>query len=82
MWICVLVAASLGNVKITRKKKLDAQGNMDFSENTTEGAFLPALLRRRLGRKKKENRNDVAAQTEEEKTTEQVQVTVANDTQV
>jgi hypothetical protein len=75
MWICVLAAASLGNVKITRKRKVDSQGHMDFSENTTEEAFLPFLLKRRLGRKKE-------GQTEEEKAREQVQVTGANDIQV
>lgn len=82
MWMCVLAAASLGNVKITRKRKIDSEGQMDFSENTTEGAFLPALLRRRLGRKKQEVGTGVAVQTEEEKAREQVQITVANDTHV
>jgi hypothetical protein len=46
MWLCVVAAASLGNVKITRKSKIDEQGQTDFSENTTEGVFLAALVRR------------------------------------
>lgn len=82
MWICVLAAASLGNVKITRKRKIDSEGQMDFSENTTEGAFLPALLRRRLCRNKQEVGTGVAVQTEEEKAREQVQIAVANDAHV
>ena len=59
MWICVGAAASLGNVKITRKRKIDEQGKTDFSENTTEGAFLPVLVRRRFGSQRKDTRTVV-----------------------
>ena len=82
MWLCVAAAACLGNVKITRKSKIDSQGQVDFSENTTEEAFLPALLTGRLGRKSSDHGGDVATQAQEEKKGEQVQVIGANDTQV
>jgi hypothetical protein len=82
MWICVLAATTLGNVKITRKRKIDSQGNMDFSENTTEAAFLPALLRRRLGGKKQQKASDVAGPMEREKAREQVQITDSNGAEV
>jgi hypothetical protein len=51
MWLCVLAAAFLGNVKITRKKKVDEKGRTDFSENVTESSFLGGLVRRRFGKK-------------------------------
>ena len=52
---------------------------MDFSENTTEAAFLPALLRRRLGGKKQEKASDVAGPMKGEKALEnEVQVTDSN----
>jgi CRISPR/Cas system CMR subunit Cmr4 (Cas7 group RAMP superfamily) len=55
MWLCVLAAATLGNVRITRKERTDEKGNVDFSENVTENSFLGALIRRRLGREEKAN---------------------------
>jgi len=77
MWLCVLAATTLGNVKITRKRKIDLQGQMDFSENTTTAAFLPALLRSWFGGKKQVDESEVRATTERE-TQEQVQVTGSN----
>lgn len=74
MWLCVLAATTLGNVKITRKRKIDLQGRMDFSENTTTAAFLPALLRSWFGGKKQVDDSEVRPTTEE-KSQEQVQVT-------
>ena len=82
MWLCVAAAACLGNVKITRKRKIDSQGQVDLSENTTEEAFLPALFRGKLGSKKPNHEEDVATSAGEEKTKEQVQVSSTNDTQV
>jgi hypothetical protein len=46
MWLCVVAAAFLGNVKITRNRKTDEQGGTDFSENVTESSFLMGVLRR------------------------------------
>jgi hypothetical protein len=82
MWLCVLAATCLGNVKITRKRKIDSQGRMDFSENTTEAAFLPSLLRRRVGGKRQEKGPDVVGSAGAEKAHEQVQVTDSNGAEV
>ena len=53
MWLCVLAASWLGNVRITRKKKVDKEGGTDFSENVTEQSFLGAFFGRRFGRRSK-----------------------------
>jgi hypothetical protein len=78
MWLCVLAATSLGNVKITRKRKVDSQGKMDFSENTTEGAFLTAYMRRRFKRGRKEQRKGIVTQENKGKAPEQILVSGAN----
>jgi MFS family permease len=74
MWLCVLAAACLGNVRITRKQKVDEKGRMDFSENVTERSFLGALFGRRFGRGKEcaagERREDVKEKDEQVKTAE------------
>ncbi|KAE8449250.1 hypothetical protein EG329_008417 [Mollisiaceae sp. DMI_Dod_QoI] len=48
MWICVFAAAMLGNVQITKKRKMDEQGNVDWSENVTEDVYLVGWARRRF----------------------------------
>lgn len=52
MWLCVLAASCLGNVRITRRSKVDEKGRTDFSENVTESSFLGALVRRSFGKEK------------------------------
>jgi MFS family permease len=47
MWLCVVSASFLGNVRITKKRKTDEQGRTDFSENVTESSFLLSFFRRR-----------------------------------
>ena len=44
MWLSVLAAASFGNVRITRDRKVDETGRTDFSENITENSFLLELI--------------------------------------
>lgn len=52
MWLCVVAAGLLGNIRITKKAHVDEKGNRDFSENVTESAYLLSLLRRRLGKRR------------------------------
>lgn len=58
MWLCVLAASGLGNVRITRRRKVDEKGQTDFSENVTESSFLGALVRRGFGKGKRKNSED------------------------
>jgi hypothetical protein len=51
MWLCVLAASCLGNVRITRRKKVDEEGRTDFSENVTEHSYLAGLFARMFGKK-------------------------------
>ena len=51
MWLCVLAASCLGNVQITRKKKVDEEGRTDFSENVTERSYFAGVFARMFGRK-------------------------------
>ena len=44
MWLSVLAAASFGNVRITRNRKVDEAGQADFSENITESSFLLGFI--------------------------------------
>lgn len=51
MWLCVLAAAGLGNVRITRKRKVDGgSGRVDFSDDVTEDSYLGSLVARRTAR--------------------------------
>jgi len=52
MWLCVVAAGALGNVRITRKAVMDERGNRDFSENVTESVFLLGLVQRAGGKGK------------------------------
>jgi len=65
MWLCVLAAGSLGNVKITRRLKIDGEGRTDFSENVSEGSFLRGLVRR--GTKGERQNTEVGMSKEREK---------------
>jgi hypothetical protein len=48
-WICVIAAAGLGNVHITRKRRVDGEsGTVNFSENVTKGSYLGGLVGRRF----------------------------------
>lgn len=51
VWLCVFVAMLLGNVRITRKRKVDEKRRMDFSENITVHSFLGSIARRLAGGK-------------------------------
>lgn len=53
MWLCVMAASCLGNVKITGKG-VSEKGGADFRENVEDGVFLWVVLRKRLGKKKKD----------------------------
>ena len=55
MWLSVLAAASFGNVRITRNRKVDEAGQTDFSENIIESSFLLGLIR--WNSRGKEDRN-------------------------
>ena len=73
-WLCVLAAAGLGNVQITKKRKVDGKsGKVDFSENITEGSYIGALLKRGFG-KGKEKKQVVGGGKEDEKGKEPVVV--------
>jgi len=58
MWLCVFASFWLGNVRITRNKKVDKEGRVDFSENVIESVFVWSLIRGWLG-KEKGVRNEV-----------------------
>lgn len=68
MWLCVVAAAFLGNVRITRKRKTDEQGRTDFSENVTDSSFLLRVFQKKFGGKKERSENAVvgSAKTEQE----------------
>lgn len=53
MWLCVLVAGLLGNVRITKDGQVDEKGNRDFSENVTESMYLMGLAKKILGKEKR-----------------------------
>jgi len=81
MWLCVLAATFLGNVRITRQRSVDAQGRASFGENVTEASFLMSLVRRRFGsgeKGKKESVKDNEKEKPENKEPEQVQVADAD----
>jgi hypothetical protein len=78
MWLCVLAATGLGNVRITRKRKIDVQGKMDFSENTTEEAYLAGYVRRRFMGGRKEKEKGVITEENKGKAPERILVTEAN----
>jgi len=65
MWLCVVAAGALGNVRITRRAVVDEKGNRDFSENVTDSVFLVGLLRRMGGKRKEkvETGQEVEVQT-------------------
>ena len=51
MWLAVVSACFLGNVRITMKKTTDEQGRATFGkENVIEGSFLSAVWKRLLKR--------------------------------
>ncbi len=59
MWLCVLMASGLGNVRITKKRKTDEQGRTDFSENVTAHSFLASVVRKLWSGKQKETNEGV-----------------------
>lgn len=56
MWLCVLAAAMLGNVKITKDRNVDKEGKVDWSENVTESVYLVGWVRRRFGKARDEKK--------------------------
>jgi len=81
MWLCVLAATFLGNVRITRTRTVDEQGQVRYGENTTDDAFLKNLVRRRFrGLDKKEKVKESVKEDEKvnDKTPEHLQVAEAN----
>ncbi|KUJ08500.1 MFS general substrate transporter [Mollisia scopiformis] len=46
MWLCVLAAGMLGNVRITKKREVDGEGKVDFSENVVESVYLVGWMKR------------------------------------
>lgn len=56
MWMCVLAAAMLGNVKITKDRNVDKEGKVDWSENVTESVYLVGWARRRFGKARDEKK--------------------------
>jgi hypothetical protein len=65
MWLCVVAASCLGNVKITGKG-VSEKGVADFSENVEPGVFLWVGLRRRFGKKNKDGMSEVVPKQEVE----------------
>ncbi|KAB8303813.1 hypothetical protein EYC80_005187 [Monilinia laxa] len=45
MWLCILAAGLLGNVRVTREYREDEEGVRDFSGNMVESVYLWSLLR-------------------------------------
>lgn len=70
MWLCVVAAAFLGSVRITRKRKTDEQGRTDFSENVTESSFLLGVFRGKFGGKKERSGDAVVESVKTDKEAE------------
>lgn len=45
MWLCVLAAGWLGNVRVTREYREDGEGGRDFGGNLVEGWYLLEVFR-------------------------------------
>lgn len=58
MWLCVLAAAGLGNVRITKRRVIGDTGEVDFSESVDEGPYLLGLCGRSRARAKDESRRE------------------------
>jgi hypothetical protein len=50
LWLAVIASACMGNVNISRqKKRVDSNGELNFSNSVVKGTYLGSLLRRRNG---------------------------------